>query len=233
MAPQGVTTVVCSAAKETMKPLGEVIAALRRELESGLGSSSPAPAGGAWDLERATVRLNVILRETPGTKGPAEIECLVSTAGTNPTPAADGAVTLEVTLRRGCASLENEPAVEGIRSAWSAASESNRKDALTEVFGKPGGFYSHNRAEVFVSALVELSDADFSSLQAALGKGSAEGLAGEPALAFGQIANILRSGPAGSVERGASRLRAAMDGISRAGLEQFIRTNWKNEGLSS
>lgn len=215
-----------------MKPLGEVIAALRRELESGV-SSSTAPAGPTWDLERATVRLNVILREASGAAGAGEIECLVSTVGTSQPPAAEGAVALEVTLRRAGAAPENGPAVEGSRNTFSPACESNRKDALAEVFGKPGGFYSHNRAEVFLAALAELSEADFEAVQAALGRGSAEGLAGEPALAFGQIANILRSGPAGSVERGASRLRTAMEGISRAGLEQIVRSIWKNEGLAS
>lgn len=216
-----------------MKPLGEVIAALRRELESGVSPSSPAPAGPTWDLERATVRLNVILREPSGAAGAGEIECLVSTVGTSQPPAAEGAVALEVTLRRAGAAPENGPAVEGPRKTSLPASESSRKDALAEVFGKPGGFYSHNRAEVFLAALAELSEADFEALQAALGRGSAEGLAGEPALAFGQIANILRSGPAGSVERGASRLRTAMEGISRAGLEQIVRSIWKNEGLAS
>jgi hypothetical protein len=216
-----------------MKPLGEVIAALRRELESGVSSSLSAPAGHAWDLERATVRLNVILREASGAGVSGKIECLVSIAGADQNQTGEGAVTLEVTLRRTGTAPDNPPAAEGPRNGSSFASEPHRREALTEVFGKPGGFYSHNRAEVFLAALAELSDADFEALRAALGRGGAEGLAGELALAFGQIANILRSGPAGSVERGASLLRMAMDGISRAGLERFVRSTWKNEGLTS
>lgn len=221
-----------------MNPLGDVIAAVRRELESGVSSSPAALVGASWELERATARLPVILRPSPTATGPAGLECLVPIAGTTEPTEAGQVITLELTWRRGGQVAVTEVAGEPsgaapVTSGLGAGFESKRTEALAGVFGKPGGFYSHNRAEVFLSAVAELSEADFTALDAALASGNADGLAGEVALAFGQIANILRSGPAGSVERGSALLRSALHGISRTDLEQLIRSTWKNEGQLS
>lgn len=221
-----------------MKPLGDVIAAVRRELESGVGPSSAAPIGAGWELERATARLPAILRPSPTVAGPAGIECLVPLTGASEPAEAGRVITLELTWRRGglvsVTEVADEPTgLAPVASRLGADSESNRKEALAGVFGKPGGFYSHNRAEVFLSALAELSEADFTALDAALASGKTDGLSGEVALAFGQIANILRSGPAGSMEHGAVLLCSALRGISRTDLEQLIRSTWKNEGQLS
>lgn len=220
-----------------MKPLGDVIAAVRRELESGVSSSS-ALGKTAWELERATARLQVILRPSPAVAGPAGIECLVPFTGASEPTEAGQVITLELSWRRGGQVSVTEIAAQPSSAAPVASGrgtdfESERREALAGVFGKPGGFYSHNRAEVFLSALAELSEADFTALDAALASGKTDGLAGEVALAFGQIANILRSGPAGSVERGSALLRSALHGISRTDLEQLIRSTWKNEGQLS
>ncbi len=108
-----------------------------------------------------------------------------------------------------------------------------RVERLTQVLGRPGGFYSHNRAEVLADAIGALTSEEYSRLLAALEDGLPP--AQDPALALpmGQISNLLRSGPAGSVDRGALLLREALDGIGRMELKHLLEQNWKNEGLNS
>ncbi len=222
-----------------MKPLGEVIAALRRELEADSPTPGPLASEPDWAVEQVTVRLPAVAREVQESDGASGLRWLVAKDAA--VSAADGGfpAQLEITLRRRGSMLA--PPGAGNCSRPAASSEDpmatngieERKAALTAVFGNPGGFYSHNRAEVFLAALAELDDAAVSDLRAALRVGKAEGLSGDAALSFGQIANILRSGPAGSVERGGALLDAALDGISRAELKRFIESTWTNAGLSS
>ncbi len=117
--------------------------------------------------------------------------------------------------------------------AETESSPDRRVNLLTKVFGEPGGFYSHNRAEVFNGAVTDLSEAGYALLLAALGGQTIPPGEAAVALAYGQICNFLRSGPAGSVVRGSELLREAVIGSDRRELRRMIESAWQNAGLSS
>jgi hypothetical protein len=220
-----------------MRPLKEVIVALRHELEAALHGAPPAPGVGRLEAGRVVVCLELEVAEpAPGEPG-AAVAFGVRMAG-SPSPAASGearahTVTIEFNLSS-AASLAPAPKVSaGIDSTDMALSTDPRVTQLAQVFGAPGGFYSHMRAEVFNSAIDELTDDGIAQLLAVW--------AGQPLAAddptvtqvHGQLANLLRSSPAGSVEQGAALLREALAGIGRPELRRLIAATWRNEGLSS
>lgn len=226
-----------------MRPLKDVLAALHRELEAGL------PAGARWEADRVVLTLEVVARVAVGQAGAEGISWQVPTtagAGESAAPVAGEGGRLS-TLR-----VEFKPPGPGaapasvpVAGAWGAVrptgpetsaaglAPQRRVELLTGVFGAPGGFYSHNRAEVFLGVVEELSAEGYATLLAGLA--GAPDPAGDPAVALarGQLANLLRSGPAGSVERGAARLREAVEGLGRAELTALLRETWRNEGRSS
>ena len=220
-----------------MRPLKEVIVALRHELEAALHSAPAAQGGGRLEAGRVVVCLELEVAEpVPGGPG-AAVVFGVRMAG-SPATAAAGAVrahtvTIEFNLS-GAASPAPAPKINsGTDSTDTASSTDPRVTQLSQVFGAPGGFYSHMRAEVFSSAIDELTDDGIVQLLAVW--------AGQPLPAndptvtqvHGQLANLLRSSPAGSVEQGAALLREALAGIGRPELRRLIAATWRNEGLSS
>jgi hypothetical protein len=220
-----------------MRPLKEVIVALRQELEAALNSAPAAPGVGRLEAGRVVVCLELEVAEpTPGEPG-AAVAFGVRMAG-SPSPAAAGdvrahTVTIEFNLSA-AASPAPAPKVSAETDSTDTASSTDpRVTQLAQVFGAPGGFYSHMRAEVFNSAIDELTDDGFAQLLAVW--------AGQPLPAndptvtqvHGQLANLLRSSPAGSVEQGAALLREALAGVGRPELRRLIAATWRNEGLSS
>jgi hypothetical protein len=218
-----------------MRPLKEVIVALRHELEAALHSAPPAPGVGRLEAGRVVVCLELEVAE-PESGGPgAAVVFGVRMAG-SPSPAAAGAVrahTVTIEFNLSSAASPAPKVSAGIDSTDMASCSDNRVTQLAQVFGAPGGFYSHMRAEVFNSAIDELTDDGIAQLLAVW--------AGQPLAAddptvtqvHGQLANLLRSSPAGSVEQGAAMLREALAGIGRPELRRLIAATWRNEGLSS
>ncbi len=220
-----------------MRPLKEVIVALRQELEAALHSAPAAPGGSRLEAGRVVVCLELEVGEqTSATEAP-QVCFGVRTAGARP-PEAAGAirshtVTVEFNLSAAASPAPAPKVSAGTDSTDMASSTDPRVTQLAQVFGAPGGFYSHMRAEVFNSAIDELTDDGIAQLLAVW--------AGRPLPAndptvtqvHGQLANLLRSSPAGSVEQGAALLREALAGIGRPELRRLIAATWRNEGLSS
>lgn len=220
-----------------MRPLKEVIVALRHELEAALHSAPAAPGVRRLEAGRVVVCLELEVAEPePGEPG-AAVVFGVRMAG-SPSPAAAGAVrahtvTIEFNLSAAASPAPAPKVNSGTDSADTASSTDPRVTQLAQVFGAPGGFYSHMRAEVFISAIDELTDEGIAQLLAVW--------AGQPLPAndpmvtqvHGQLANLLRSSPAGSAEQGAALLREALSGIGRTELRRLIAATWRNEGLSS
>lgn len=220
-----------------MRPLKEVIVALRHELEAALHGAPAAPGVGRLEAGRVVVCLELEVAEpAPGEPG-AAVVFGVRMAG-SPSPAASGdarahTVTIEFNLNAGASPAPAPKVSAGTDSTDTASSTDPRVTQLAQVFGAPGGFYSHMRAEVFNSAIDELTDDGIAQLLAVW--------AGQPLAAddptvtqvHGQLANLLRSSPAGSVEQGAALLREALAGIGRPELRRLIAATWRNEGLSS
>lgn len=223
-----------------MRPLKEVIVALRQELEAALHSAPAAPGGGRLEAGRVVVCLEIEVSEpAPGEPG-AGVAFGVRMAGARP-PAAAGVVrahtmTIEFNLGTAIAGGPPPPApvADSAPSIAEAPSPTDRlRTLLAQIFGAPGGFYSHMRAEVFSSAIGELSEPGYAQLLGAWAGESLTAAEAEVAQAHGQIANLLRSSPAGSAEAGVQILREALAGIDRAELRRLIAENWRNEGLNS
>ncbi len=223
-----------------MRPLKEVIIALRHELEAALHAEPTVPGGRQWEAERVVVSLELELAEPPGADGAPALAFGVRSAGLRVSEAAGAvrppAVTIEFKLRANAATeapLAASPVAAEPKVPGSAAPADPRVEALAQVFGAPGGFYSHLRAEVFSSTIEELPEDAYAQLLAAWAGHSPT--AEDPRLtqAQGQIANLLRSCPAGSAEAGLQRLREALVGIGRPELRRLIAANWRNEGLAS
>jgi hypothetical protein len=225
-----------------MRPLKEVIVALRHELEAALHGAPSASGVGRLEAGRVVVCLELEVAESaPGEPG-AAVAFGVRMAGSPATASAGDArahtVTIEFNLTKTAPGGPPPPAPAAEVGAETdstdmASSTDPRVTQLAQVFGAPGGFYSHMRAEVFNSAIDELTDEGIAQLLAVW--------AGQPVPAddptvtqvHGQLANLLRSSPAGSAEEGAALLREALAGIGRPELRRLIAATWRNEGLSS
>ncbi len=223
-----------------MHPLKEVIVALRHELEAALHGAPPAPGVGRLEAGRVVVCLELEVAESsPGEPG-AAVAFGVRMAG-SPSPAASGAarahtVTIEFNLTKTAPGGPPPPAPAADSApsiAEAPSSADRRRTLLAQIFGAPGGFYSHMRAEVFSSAIGELSEPGYAQLRGAWAGESLAAADPDVAQAHGQIANLLRSSPAGSAEAGAQILREVLAGIDRAELRRLIAENWRNEGLNS
>lgn len=224
-----------------MRPLKEVIDALRRELDAAL-----APTAGRLPLtaERITLTLEVDVREVPGEGigGGLAVGVLTDPAP-GPVDAGPGAGlrprhTLTLELRPGMAgapvAARAVPASDGgpdpeVPDAASAAE--GIVEVLGRIFGPPGGFDSFCRAETFGIAIGDLTDDEFASLPEALISGRSGPPGDRLAHACAQVGNILRSGPMQSVGKGGEALRSVLPGPGRKAVQELIARTWRNETL--
>lgn len=231
-----------------MRPLRDVIVAVRRELEAALEANGKSPSRTQLDADRIVVTLDFDICQQTGAGEPelsfGVVAMDVNAAGeTGRKP--DRAKTHTVTIEfksQGCqtAALHGvAPAAATGQSASEGTSVEERTrpeyrvGLLAQVFGAPGGFYSHNRADVLLSAVGELTDRGYDLLLGALAGNAPPTGDADVAQAYGQICNILRSGPAGSVVKGAALLREALTGIGRSELKRVVETAFRNDGRSS
>ncbi len=231
-----------------MRPLKEVIDALRRELDAAL-----APTAGRLPLtaERITLTLEVDVREVPGegVGGGLAVGVLTDPA---PVRVDAGAVaglrprhTLTLELRPGMAGApvaarevpasDGGPDPEGSDVASAAEGLPDGGDGMVgvlgRIFGPPGGFDSFCRAETFGIAIGELTDDEFAALPGALISGRSGPPGDRLAHACAQVGNILRSGPMQSVGKGGEALRSVLPGPGRKAVQALIARTWRNETL--
>lgn len=231
-----------------MRPLKDVIVALRHELEAALQANQDLPFRNQLEADRIILTMELAVSEETGTSGQAGLSFGVVVADVNASVEANRkrertkthTLTIEFKPRvvQPTPPGTTKPFAQRVIEAGPGESvdreaEAERVKLFAMVFGAPGGFYSHNRAEVFIAAVESLTDHGFGLLLAALEGQPAPEDETDVALAYGQIANILRSGPAASVTKGGELLREALAGIERPELKRLIETTFRNEGLSS
>jgi hypothetical protein len=233
-----------------MRPLKDVLAALHEELDRVFEAHPRLQCGTRLEAERVVLSLEVAVLEEKGTAGQAGVSFGVEVVDANAAGAMDRprerhrthTLTLEFKphlaptsppVAPDSFSDRTKPLAPDERSGRIPDVTADRIRQLALVLGAPGGFYSYCRADIFKTAVEELSAAEYSDLLAGLGGQPLPEGAPQVLQAYGQIRNILRSGPANSVEKGASILRAALGDITRADLKSLLENTWKNEAQAA
>jgi hypothetical protein len=234
-----------------MQLLKDVIAALCREIDSGLSSNRTQLQGRPLQTDRVTLSLQVRLKEHVQADGSTKpiFEVLSSDSQTANGPysvsTAEDSQAHQVTI-------ELKPATAGQPTPLPAADFSTTQQApqtsehpdpgsiakadqqsvteqLAEVFGEPG-FDSSARATVFREAMGGLSHHQARKVLDALHLGLPPE-SDDPAVrdACHRIGNVFRSGPQESEPFGAKVVSALLDRYSVASLLRLIEEKWKTQ----
>jgi len=232
-----------------MRPLKDVIAALRHELEEALQANQDLPCRSQLEADRIILTMALAVREEVGAGGEAGLSFGVVVTDVNasveanrkPENARTHTLTIEFKPRvvQPIPPGSLKPFAQRIKEAGPGesvdrtAQPDQRVEQLAMIFGAPGGFDSHCRADIFKTAVADLSDAGYALLLAAMGGRKIPKNKPDVALAYGQIGNILKTGPAKSVEKGAIILKESLAGISRTELKLLIESTWRNEPMTT
>lgn len=222
-----------------MKPLKDVIAALRRELDEAFqgnvsGVVPPRP-------QRVVLALEVCVLDRQNPDGTVGLSFGVLDTLPTPAPGKVGVNTGRghtLTFEFDC-DWHQAPAdrldsggvsaAPPLRNANLEGSEAESiKHDLQEVFGPPG-FDSSARATVFLEALAELSEDQIHSVLTSLRGEAAAELDEVSRKARHLISNVIRSGPLRSVEDAGLFLAQIFVRHPVEPLRQLIATTWRSQ----
>jgi hypothetical protein len=231
-----------------MRPLKDVIVALRHELEEALQANQDLPYKNQLEADRIILTMELAVSEETGTSGQAGLSFGVVVADVNASAEANRkrertkthTLTIEFKPRvvQPTPPGSSKPFAQRIKEAEPGEPvdrepHAHRVELLSMIFGAPGSFDAYCRADIFKTAVVELTDAGYSLLLAAIGGRKIPKRETDVALAYGQIGNILKTGAAKSAEKGAAILQESLTGISRNELKLLIESTWRNEPMTT
>lgn len=228
-----------------MRPLKDVIACLRREIEEGLGGSrSTRPEGVRIEANRVVLQLAVTVSEIRASKVETRLEFGVESSSKART--SKGAPPVMVTVEfqilgsgvgessRGAlapslSARDSRPIAQG--SATSSIREESKPgliESLSRVFGPPG-FDSSARSTVFCETLEGLSSEQILTVIESLDGAPRAGLEAGIKRARHLLNGVLRSGPLRSAKEGGPVLVEVFRHFESDSLVRLIRETWRSQ----
>lgn len=227
-----------------MRPLKDVIASLRREIELGLQDSDRPPREGVRiEANRVTVQLAVAVSESRSAKAEGGLAFQIESPSHNgaiksPSPVT---VTLEFQII-GSSVVAPAGPMQGMTAAHEHKSKPpasgpqplpvERRSAVIEILSKvfgPPGFDSSARSTVFCETLADLSEEEVLTVIASLDDAPRPGLVPVIKHARHLLTGILRSGPLRSARAGGELLAEMFLEFETGSLVRLIRETWKTQ----
>lgn len=218
-----------------MKPLRDVIQALRAEIATAL--AMPGDRGVPLHPTRAVVTLRVLIRETGAESPPFEFIAAADRDGNDLADTATHTVTIEFEREPAGTAFAREQqqsglAVPGVAAGHSPASGASLTQSLTTIFGAPG-FDNAARATVFREVVDALTPEQIVALGDSFAREPEEVPRQKPAeAAVGtarlRITRLLKLGPGGFPE-GRPALVELLRNHRVSDIRRALQEQWKTQ----
>ena len=223
-----------------MRPLKDVIVALRREMEAAFGNDQNLGPGRQIEADRVVLSLQIDILEQPGIPGSTMLSFEVPDSPSQPPTAHDrqrGGHLLTIEFK--CAPHQSHSApskfergrertIPGTPPKLEGAEAEQVQRSLEQVLGSPG-FDSSARATVFAEALRGLSDEQIRSIFAQLDRSLSPRIDKSDKRIRHHLNNVIRSGPLKSVTAARDVLTDLFQKHASPEILSLIRTVWKSQ----